>query len=32
MMRDMPLINLWQPGKRYETDSVVRYLGARERR
>jgi FtsP/CotA-like multicopper oxidase with cupredoxin domain len=25
MMRDMPLINLWQPGRRYETDTVVQH-------
>lgn len=27
MMRDMPLINLWQAGRRYETDQVVSYEG-----
>jgi hypothetical protein len=27
MMRDMPLINLWQAGQRYETDKVVQYQG-----
>jgi len=27
MMRDMPLINLWQSGRRYETDTVVQYQG-----
>jgi spore coat protein A len=27
MMRDMPLINLWQPGRRYETDMVVQHQG-----
>jgi spore coat protein A, manganese oxidase len=25
MMRDMPLINLWSPGRRYDTDTVVSY-------
>src|SRR5690606_24218639 len=27
MMRDMPLIQLWRAGRRYETDTVIQYQG-----